>query len=76
MSIKSKLEQLKSDGDHNGANQARLDEIFTIVDGLKKCPLEWDEQIIRQMIECVKVESKERLTVRFRLGVEMDARMV
>jgi hypothetical protein len=45
------------------------------VDGLKNRPLDWNEQIIRQMVECVKVVSKETVGIRFRLGVEVEARL-
>lgn len=52
-----------------------MNQIFAVVDGLKNRPLDWDEQIIRQMVECVKVISKEKIAIRFRIGIETEAMM-
>ncbi|MCL2432961.1 MAG: hypothetical protein FWD16_00370 [Clostridia bacterium] len=71
--LKEKLDGIKAAGNHESAEHAQLDRIFAIIDGLRNRPLDWDEQIIRQMIECIKVVSKTRLTIRFRLGIEMNA---
>jgi hypothetical protein len=68
-----KLAQIKADSNHASAEQSRLDEIFTVTDGLRNRPLLWDEVFIRQMVECIKVVSRDRIRIRFRLGVEMDA---
>lgn len=75
MALKEKLETIRSEQNHTEGQQARLREIFAAVDGLRDQPLEWDEQVIRQLIEWVRVESKEKLTVRFRCGVEIETRM-
>ena len=68
--LKEKLTQIKATIDHASAEQSRLDRIFTVVDGLRNRPLDWDEQIVRQMVECVKVIGKDKLGIRFRLGIE------
>jgi DNA invertase Pin-like site-specific DNA recombinase len=73
--LKEKLAEIKADNRHTSANQARLTEIFTILDGLKNHPLEWDERFIRQMIDCIKVMSKERIVIRFRMGTEVEANL-
>jgi hypothetical protein len=73
--LKEKLAQIRATTNHTSAEQSRLDKIFTVVDGLKNRPLDWDEQIIRQMVECVKVVSKDKIAIRFRLGVETEAIM-
>lgn len=52
--------------------KSRLDEIFTILDGLKNHPMEYDDQIIRQLLECVVVESTERIKVVFVGGLEVE----
>ncbi len=52
--------------------KSRLDEIFTILDGLKNHPMEYDDQIARQILECVVVESKERIKVVFVGGLEVE----
>lgn len=71
--LKEKLAQIKATAGHASAEQSRLDRIFTVTDGLKNRPLDWDEQIIRQMVECVKVISKDKIAIRFRQGVETEA---
>lgn len=68
--LKEKLVQLKASADHTSAEQSRLDKIFTVVDGLKNRPLDWNEQIVRQMVECVKVFGKDQIGIRFQIGVE------
>ena len=45
--------------------KSRLDDIYTILDGLKNHPMQYDDRIIRQIIECVVVESKEEIKVIF-----------
>ena len=73
--LKDKLEHIKASGSHASGEQSPLDKIFTVVDGLRNRPLDWNEQIIRQIVECVKVVSKETIGIRFRLGIEVEARM-
>ena len=51
--------------------QSRLDEIFTILDGLKNHPMEYDDTLIRQTLECVVVENAERVKIIFKGGYEV-----
>ena len=51
--------------------KSRLDEIYTILDRLKNHPLTYEDQIIRQILECV-VESKERIKIVFVGGLEVE----
>jgi hypothetical protein len=68
-----KLAQIKADSNHTRAEQSRLDEIFTVTDGLRNRPLLWDEVFSRQIVECIKVVNRDRIRIRLRLGAEMDA---
>lgn len=52
--------------------KSRLDEIYMILDGLKNHPLIYDDQIVRQILECVVVESKEKIKVVFVGGLEVE----
>lgn len=52
--------------------KSRLDEIFTILEGLTNHPMTYDDQIIRQILECVVVESKEQIKVVFVGGLEVE----
>ena len=51
--------------------QSRLDDIYTILDGLKNRPMEYDEQIVRQLLECITVDSKEQITAIFVGGLKV-----
>ena len=67
------LGQLKQIGNAKQKREnakSRLDEIYTTLDGLKNHPLTYDDQIIRQILECVIVESKEQIKVVFVGGLE------
>ena len=52
---------------------SRIDDIFTILDGMKNHPLTYDDQMIRQILQCVIVESKNRIKVVFLGGLEVEA---
>ena len=51
---------------------SRLDEIFKILDGLKNHPITYDDQIVRQIIDCVVVQSKEKIKIVFKGGLEVE----
>lgn len=76
MMEKAKLQQQLSqiaDAKQKRENaKSRLDEIYTILDGLKNHPLTYDDQILRQILECVIIESKERIKVVFIGGLEVE----
>lgn len=65
------LEQIGTAKQKRENAKSRLDEIFTILDGLKNHPLNYDDQIIRQILECVIVESKKQIKVVFIGGTEV-----
>ena len=46
------------------------DAIYTILDGIKNRPMEYDDRIVRQLLECVVVDSKEQITVIFKGGLK------
>ena len=41
-----------------------------ILDGIKNRPMEYDDQIVRQLLECIVVDSKEQITVIFKGGLK------
>ena len=73
MNEKSRLQQqLGSIADAERENaKSRLDDIYMILDGIKNRPMEYDDQIVRQLLECMVVDSKERITVIFKGGIEV-----
>jgi len=70
--LSDKLAQIKAAADHVSAEQSTLGMIFATVDELSGCPLDWDDDMIWQMAECIKVINKETLGIRFRWGEEME----
>ena len=58
---------------HRKSTKSRLEQIFTILDGMKNHPLTFDNEIIRKILQCVIVESKEKIKVVFIGGLEMEA---
>ena len=55
--------------------KSRLDEIFTIIEALANHPISYDDQIVRQILESVIVESKEKIKVVFVGGLEVTQLM-
>lgn len=52
--------------------QSRIAEIMDLIDGLKNRTLVYDDKLVRQIIEAVIVESKEKIKVIFVGGYEME----
>lgn len=71
-SLEHQLAQLDNAQQEKEITQSRLDEIFTILDGLENHPMEYDDRLVRQVLECVVVESKERIKVIFVGGMEVE----
>lgn len=72
---KSGLQQqlaLFDDSNRKQERQARLDGLFKILEGIKNRPLDYDNEIVRRIIECVVVESKEKIKVIFAGGLMID----
>ncbi|GFI56184.1 transposon gamma-delta resolvase [Clostridiales bacterium] len=70
------LEQIDASKQKRESAKSRLDEIYTILDGLKNHPMKFDNQILRQILECVIVESKEQIKVIFVGGMEVREQLV
>jgi len=73
--LNRKLTEVKAVVDHASSTKSRLDGVFTVMDGLKNRPLDWDESVIRQMLECVRVLGDGALGMRFRWGIEVKVGM-
>ena len=39
---------------------------------MKNRPMEYDDQIVRQLLECIVVDSKEQVTVIFKGGLKSE----
>ena len=73
--LQQQLSQIADTKQKRENAQSRLDDIYTILDGLKNHPMQYDDRIIRQIIECVVVESKEEIKVIFIGGLETTERL-
>lgn len=73
--LQQQLSQIVDTKQKHENAQSRLDDIYTILDALKNHPMQYDDRIIRQIIECVVVESKKEIKVIFIGGVETTERL-
>ena len=71
-SLEQQLSQITDAMQKRKNAKSRLDEIYEILDGLKNHPMEFDDRILRQILECVIIESKERIKVVFVGGLEVE----
>ena len=56
----------------DGSRQARLEEIQSIITKRNANETQYDDSIVRQMIECIKVHRDGRLTIIFGGGYEIE----
>lgn len=70
--LKKQLEQIELLKKNKELTMSRLDEINLTIDLLRNHPLTYDDQIVREILECVVIESKDRIKVVFRGGVEVE----
>ncbi len=75
-SLQQRLDRIADAQQKRKNAKSRLDEIFTILDVLKNHPMEYDDQIVRQILECVVVENKERIKVVFIGGLEVKQELL
>ena len=70
-SLSLELEQIEQSKQKIENAKSKLGEICTVLDGLKNHPMIFDEQLVRQILQCVVVESKEQIKVVFVGGMEI-----
>ena len=71
--LEKELAEYAAAEQHRQNTASRLDNIFTILDGMKNHPLTYDDAVVRQILQCVIVESKEKIKVVFIGGMEVEA---
>lgn len=59
----------------DGSRQARLEEIQNIIAERNANETQYDDSIVRQMIECIKVHRNGRLTIIFGGGYEIEEKL-
>ena len=70
--LQEKLGEISEERGRQQTVQDRLETIYTVLDGLKNRPMTYDDEMVRQLIECVVVESKDRIKVVFRGGLQVE----
>lgn len=68
--LKKQLEEIELLKKNKELTMSRLDEIYSTIDLLRNHPITYDDQIVREILECIVVESKERIKVVFKGGME------
>ena len=71
--LEQRLAEYSAAEQHYKNAMSRLDNIFTVLDGMKNHPLTFDNEIIRKILQCVIVESKDKIKVVFIGGLEVEA---
>lgn len=67
-SLKDELAEIDKQQSKINQNPEALDEISTILDGLKNHPVEYNDQAVRQLIQYIKVLSKTEVEIHFKNG--------
>lgn len=73
--LQTRLAEIEASRKEAENNAERLAEIFAALEKMRGQLIEWDEKTVRQMLEYVKVISREKLLVIFRGGLEKEVRM-
>ena len=71
-SLETELEQYEQSKQKRENVKSRLGDICTVLEGLKNHPMTFDDQLVRQILSCVVVESKEQIKVVFIGGMEIS----
>jgi len=70
--LKRQLEEIELLKKNKELTMSRLDEIYSTIDLLRNHPITYDDQIVREILECVVIESKDKIKVVFKGGVEIE----
>ena len=56
----------------NSSAQSKINEIVRLTDILENQPMQFNDELVRQILQCVVVESKDLIKVIFNDGTEID----
>lgn len=73
--LQNKLEELYGNKTRKEAVQSRLQDVYAIMDGLKNHQIVYNDELVRQIIEVVIVESKEKIKIIFKGGLTVEERL-
>ena len=72
-SVKDELEEMQSDA--SALDGDMLNEMREVVTGLKNHPVEYDDKVVRQLIDCIKVMSADTIKICFKDGTVTEVLM-
>lgn len=73
--IKDELEKIEKSKSKIETAADSIEEMTAVMQGLKNHPVEYNDQAVRQLIECIKVISKDTLHIYFKDGIKIEAQM-
>lgn len=71
--IKDELEKIEKNKSKIETATDCTEEMTEVMKGLKNHPVEYNDLVVRQLIECIKVMSKDTLHIYFKDGVKIEA---
>ena len=72
-SVKDEIEEMQSDAATLDGDM--LNEMREVVTGLKNHPVEYDDKVVRQLIDCIKVMSADTIKICFKDGTVTEVLM-
>lgn len=72
---KKRIAEKKAKQSAVGDNEARMNEVLDALNALKNHPIDYDDRAARQLIDCIKVMSKNEVLVIFKGGIEKTVTM-
>ena len=73
--IKDELEKIEKSKSKIETAADSIEEMTAVMQGLKNHPVEYNDQAVRQLIECIKVISNDKLHIYFKDGIKIEAQM-
>lgn len=73
--IKDELAEIEKSKSKIETTADSIEEMTAIMQGLKNHPVEYNDLVVRQLIECIKVISKDTLHIYFKDGIKIEAKM-
>lgn len=73
--IKDELEKIEKSKSKIETATDCTEKMTEVMKGLKNHPVEYNDLVVRQLIECIKVMSKDTLHIYFKDGIKIEAKM-
>lgn len=73
--IKDELDEIEKSKSKIETTADSIKEMTVVMQGLKNHPVEYNDLVVRQLIECIKVISKDSLHIYFKDGIKIEAKM-